>query len=70
MLDTAQGLDDVYTQSVQDKYFERWHPTSLRPTAREFLQLLEQGSLSTLVIKRAFALRTLFLHSPPANPSP
>ena len=65
VLDTAQGLDEVYSQSVQDQYFERWHPASLRPTASEFLQLLEQGSLSAQVVKRAFALRTLFLHPPP-----
>ena len=35
VLDTTQGLDD--------HYFERWHPASLRPTACEFLQLLEEG---------------------------
>ena len=65
VLDTAQGLDEVYSQSVQDQYFERRHPASLRPTASEFLQLLEQGSPGTLVVKRAFTLRTLFLHPPP-----
>ena len=66
MLDTTHGLDDVYTQSVQDQHFERWHPT----TACEFLQLLKQGSLSTLVIKRGFTLRALILHPPPGQSIP
>ena len=70
VLDTAQGLDKVYSQSVQDQYFERWHPASLRPTASEFLQLLEQGFLSAQVMKRAFALRTMFLHPAPSQSIP
>ena len=60
VLDVKQGLDELYEQAAQDKCFTRWHPASLRPTAREFVLLLQQGSLSAVMLKHSFALRAPF----------
>ena len=59
MLDPHMGLDAAYNAAAAAAYFMGINCSLLRPSATDFLAMVETATILTLAIKRAFAYQLL-----------